>query len=183
MHIGSGAAPIAVALRVGMAMLAMAVSGCSAGDDSQQTAAVTNFTPPATRTPTPVAGQAQTTPLTAYVGKYPHDAVDGVDFFDRTEVAGGLLAVVDDARLRSLIRGRSGPQTPIFQRGRRIASWGCEAHNCGDHNWMVAIDPAGGTAQACYHDAGTMQDQSRWYADGAPVLRPGACPSEGGNDA
>ena len=149
MHIGSGAAPITLSLRAGMAMLAMAVSGCSAGDDSQQTAAVTNFTPPA----------------------------------NRTEVAGGLLAVVDDARLRSLIRGRSGPQTPIFQRGRRIASWGCEAHNCSDHNWMVAIDPAGGTAQACYHDAGTMRDQSRWYADGAPVLRPGACPSEGGNDA
>jgi hypothetical protein len=58
MHIGSGAAPITLSLRAGMAMLAMAVSGCSAGDDPQQTAAVANFTPPATRTPTPVAGQA-----------------------------------------------------------------------------------------------------------------------------
>jgi len=31
MHIGSGAAPITLSLRAGMAMLAMALSGCSAG--------------------------------------------------------------------------------------------------------------------------------------------------------
>ena len=126
-----------------------------------------------------MAGQAQTTPITAYVGKYPHDAVGGVDFFDRTDVANGLIDAVPDAALRTMIRGRSGPQTPIFQRGTQVAAWGCEAHNCGDHNWMLAIDAKSGKTEACYHDADTMRDQSRWYTGGASALRPGSCPSEG----
>ena len=155
------------------------LTGCGRSDDAVPDAAMVNYTPPAVRAPTPVAGQAQTTPITAYVGKYPHDAVGGVDFFDRTDVANGLIDAVPDAALRTMIRGRSGPQTPIFQRGTQVAAWGCEAHNCGDRNWMLAIDAKSGKTEACYHDADTMRDQSRWYAGGASTLRSGSCPSEG----
>ncbi|MEG3163534.1 hypothetical protein U1701_02890 [Sphingomonas sp. PB2P19] len=159
---------------------ALLLAGCGAAEKTPDTAvAASGFTPPAPQMPKPLPGQAQTTPLTAYVGKYPHDAVDGVGFYDRSEVANGLVAAVGDPALRERIRGRSGPENPIFQRGKQIAAWGCEAHNCGDHNWTVLIDPTRGKTQVCYHDTATMGTRSRWYADAAPVLRAGACPAEG----
>ena len=170
-------------MRRPMSMVAMTAAlmatGCSKSDDAGSATAMANYTPPAVRAPTPVAGQAQTTPITAYVGKYPHDAVGGVDFFDRTDVANALIDIGAEDRVRALVRGRSGPQTPIFQRGTQVASWGCEAHNCSDHNWMLSVEPKTGAAELCYHDADTMRDQSRWYTKGAAALRPGACPSEG----
>lgn len=174
-------------LTAALALAVPALSGCGSKTDTLENADIGNFTPPAVRAPTPVAGQAQTTPLTAYVGKYPHDAVGGVDFFDRTDVANALIDAVGDQKLRSLIRGRSGPETPIFLAGQRVGAWGCEAHNCGDHNWTLLVDPKG-KAEACHHDAATMGQRSAWYAGAAPVTRPGGCPSgegedEGGADA
>ncbi len=164
-------------LMLGTALL---LAGCSGGERAADTAvAASNFTPPATQLPKPLPGQAQITPLTAYVGKYPHDAVGGVDFYDRSDVANGLVAAVGDEAVRRRIRDRSGPETPIFQSGKRIAAWGCEAHNCADHNWTVLIDPAGGKTEVCYHDTAATGDRSRWYSGAAPTLRPGACPTEG----
>ena len=172
---------------VPIALAAFALTGCGKADDRAQADAVGNFTPPAMRAPKPMAGQAQTTPITAYVGKYPHDAVGGVDFFDRTEVANALIDAVGDDKVRTLIRTRDGPETPIFRRGPRVAAWGCEQHNCGDHNWMFAVaadasqpgDADARRPEACYHDADIMGDRSRWYGDGGPTFRPGSCPSEG----
>ncbi|MEG3084464.1 hypothetical protein U1707_12495 [Sphingomonas sp. PB2P12] len=170
---------IAVALFVTPLLL----GGCGKKDDAADGVAPNGFTPPQTRAPTPIPGQAQTTPITAYVGKYPHDAVDGVGFFDRTEVATGLVEAIGDAKMRETIRGRTGPATPIFtikrRDGMRIAAWGCEQHNCSDRNWTVLVDPKGSKTQVCYHDADTMGAQSEWYAGGAPQRRADPCPSEG----
>jgi hypothetical protein len=165
-------------MRLLMLGTALLLAGCS-GEKTDSAVAASNYTPPATQLPKPIAGQAQTTPLTAYVGKYPHDAVGGVDFYDRTDVANGLIAAVGDEKLRRLIRGRSGPETPIFARGKQVAAWGCEEHDCGDHNWTVLVDPDGGKTEVCYHNSETTGDRSRWYAGAAPSLRPGACPAQG----
>ncbi len=166
---------IAIALLSAPLML----GACSKKDDPNNTAAASGFTPPETRAPAPIPGQAQTTPITAYVGKYPHDALSGVDFYDRTDVATGLVNAVGDAKLREMIRGRSGPATPIFKVGTRVAAWGCEEHNCGDHNWAVLIEPKTGKTEVCHHEAATMGAQSDWYAGAAPVRRAAACPSQG----
>ena len=137
------------------------------------------FHPPETRPATPLPGQVQTTPLTAYVGHYPSDAVDGVGFFDRTEVATALNEAVIDPLVRRAIMNGRGPQTPIFASGTRVASWGCEAHDCGDHNWTLFVDPATKKGIACYHEA-AMGHRSHWYAGAAPVTKPGGCPSGDG---
>ncbi len=166
---------------------ALVLGACGKKEDAANAPAPSGFTPPETRAPTPIPGQAQTTPITAYVGKYPHDAVDGVGFFDRTEVATGLVRAVGDAKMRETIRGRSGPETPVFTitrggttgDGTRIAAWGCEQHNCSDRNWTVLVDPKGSKTEVCYHDADTMGAKSDWYAGGAPQRRDDACPSEG----
>jgi len=167
------------AIAVALLAAPLLVGGCGRNDDPTKTAAPSGFTPPETRAPAPIAGQAQTTPITAYVGKYPYDAVDGVDFFDRTDVATGLVNAVGDAKLREMIRGRSGRATPVFKMGDRVASWGCEEHNCGDHNWTVIVDPKRGKTQVCYHDAAKMGSQSDWYDGAAPARRAETCPSEG----
>jgi hypothetical protein len=162
-----------------MFAIPVALGGCSRKDDPSNMAAAEGFVPPTVRSPTPIPGQAQTTPITAYVGKYPHDAVGGVGFFDRTDVATGLVNAVGNAKLRATIRGRSGPETPVFKVGTRVVAWGCEEHNCGNHNWAVLVDPTSGKTEVCHHDAATMGVQSDWYAGAAPARRAATCPSEG----
>lgn len=150
------------------------LAACGSAEPPAANAAAA-FVPPATQRPDPVPGQAQTTPLTAYVGHYPDEPVDGVGFLDRTEVATALDGAVTDAKLRRAIIHNAGPRTPIFRAGARIATWGCEAHDCADRNWTLLVDPASGKGEVCVHDGATG---SRWYAGGPPVVRPGDCPSE-----
>ncbi len=157
---------------LGISLLA---AGCGDGSETPPNAAVADFEPPATQRPDPLPGQAQTTPLSAYLGRYPDEPVDGVGFFDRTEVATALDGAVTDPAVRRTIVRNTGPRTPIFRVGARIATWGCEAHECADRNWTLLIDPASGTGELCLHDGA---EGSRWYAGGPPVTRPGDCPSE-----
>lgn len=151
--------------------------GCGGPPDAKE-AAPAAFVPPATEAPDPVAGQRNMTPLTAYVGKHPRDAVEGVSFFDRTEVANALVDTVPDAGLRGLIIGREAVQTPIFRLGSRVAAHGCEPRNCADHHWTVLVAASGDVdaAAVCHHDAGTMGDASRWTTRRGGERRPGGCP-------
>ena len=160
-----------------MILIAFALAGCGGAPEADE-AAPAAFVPPVTQAPEPVAGQRNTTPLTAYVGKYPRDAVDGVSFFDRTDVANVLIETVPDGALRDLIIGREAVQTPIFRLGSRIAAHGCEPHNCDGRNWTVLIAADGNfdAAAVCHHDAETMGDTSRWTTRRGGQRRPGACP-------
>lgn len=167
-------------IRAPIALMALLLAGCGGSDSPDaNTLAAPQFVPPATEPPAPLAGQAQTTPLTTYVGHYPNEAVDGVGFFDRTEVANALIALVPEERSRRLIAGREATTTPIFRRGGLIAAHGCEAHNCGDHNWtvLVAANADADKATVCYHDAASMGGASRWTTRREAVQRPGDCPA------
>ena len=160
--------------------IAAALSACGQSNPADD-APPAGFKPPEMQRPAAIPGQANTTPLSAYVGHYPRDAVAGVNFFDRTEVARTLNRAVGDQNIRSLITKAQGPATPIFALpGGRVASWGCEAHNCGGHHWtvIVANDPEAG--RVCYHDEASMGGKSRWYAGGAGQPKAEACPSEAG---
>lgn len=137
-----------------------------------------NFVPPATRPPTPLPGQVQSTPLSNYVGHYPNDAVDGVGFFDRSEVANLVVDLVPEEGLRRTIVGREATTVPIARVGSRIAAHGCEAHNCADRNWTVLVAADGNLdgGSVCYHDAESMGDASRWSTRAGTERRPGTCP-------
>lgn len=135
------------------------------------------FVPPAVEAPAPIAGQAQTTPLSRYVGKYPGDAVDGVGFYDRTEVANALIAAVPEEKLRRTIVNRDATQTPIFARDGRIGAHGCQPHDCGDDNWTFLVLDNGSGGTACRHELADGKT-SRWYSGSAkPAIRPGDCPA------
>lgn len=154
------------------------LSACHQRDekDARANAAAAAFTPPPMQRPTPIAGQANVVPLTGYIGHYPRDAVNGVSFFDRSEVANALVAAVGDPKLRRMVVGRDGVTVPIFAHDGRIAAHGCEPHNCAAHNWTFLVTPNGASATLCLHDAAVMGDRSRWYDNDAPVLRAGNCP-------
>ena len=124
------------------------------------------------------AGGANHVDLSAYVGKYPPDAVNGVRFLEHPDVRGPVEAVLPSADIRRWIFGNTGPQTPIAARGTLIISHGCEAHNCSDRNWTVHIDQSDGSAQVCYFELQEMGQQSRWYTSQGSELRNEECPSE-----
>lgn len=162
---------------------ALLLAACGSGkraDTAADDSAAAAFVPPPTQPPKPLPGQEHSNPITAYVGKYPGDAVDGVGFYDRTEVARALIDAVGDEGIRRRFTMRDAVTVPIFRTADgRIAAHGCEPHNCGDHDWTFLVAPDGTKGAACYHDAATMGGSSRWYAAGAaPATRPGDCPQE-----
>lgn len=160
-------------------LAALALAGCGDGgtsEDADREAVAANFTPPTTARPTPLPGQEHGQPLTAYVGHYPADAVSGVTFYNRTEVADALNRAVGDQAVRRQIVATNAVTTPIVLTGGRLLAHGCEPHNCGDNNWTFLVTPDGEKAEACHHNADIMGNTSRWYRGAAPETRPGDCP-------
>lgn len=163
---------------IGIAAL-LAVAGCNqAGNGSTASptpqAAVSSPEPAPLATPSPTP----TVDLARYAGKYPFDKVGGMTFLANPAVVDAVDALVGDAHIRALVLGGDGPGTPIARRAGKLIAWGCETHNCGDHEWSVLIAPDGAGAQICYHDASTTGDRSRWYTGaGRADMRDGSCPS------
>ncbi len=162
-------------------LLLLAACGSGAKTDvAADNAAAAAFVPPPTQKPTPLPGQEHSNPLTAYVGRYPNDAVDGVGFYDRTEVSQALIDAVGEEKVRRRFTAREAVSVPIFRtRDGRIAAHGCEPHNCDGADWTFLLAPDGSRGEACYHDGERMGATSRWYAASRqPVSRPGDCPQE-----
>jgi hypothetical protein len=159
--------------------LVMLLAACGReADTARNEANAQGFVPPAPVAVKPMPGQASLTSLDAYIGHVPRDAVDGVMFFDRTDVATALVAAVKDEKVRREFREGDGDAKPIFERGKSVGIWACTAARCAGHNWAFFVDRDTGRGEACYHDAATMGATSRWYAGGIkPAVRAGACPS------
>ena len=138
------------------------------------------FHPPANaaQVPAPQPSPSAAADLARYIGHDPFDAIGGVRFLDQPVVTKAVTALVPDPMIRSLVLGGDGPGTPIVLQAGKLVAWGCETHNCGDHDWSILIASDGGGAQVCYHDAATMQGRARWYvAPGRSEMRDGDCPS------
>lgn len=115
--------------------------------------------------------------LNVYVDKYPFDKVGGVSFDDQPAVRAAVAKAVPDATIRDWIFNRSGPASPIAKRGDKIASWACQQHNCGSHQWAVLITPDASNAEVCYLADGASSPV--WYADGKKTARTDSCQVEG----
>ena len=114
--------------------------------------------------------------LLAYVGKYPFDDVAGVSWNAHPAVSSAVRGTVADAAVRRAIAATPGPAAPIELIDGKVSAWACQAHNCGDHQWRVTIDPESGTAEVCYHHESATPRQSRWYLAGSRAeLRDGNC--------
>jgi len=159
-------------------LIALLLLGACGGKAEGDPAAAnrTAFVPPPVVPAKALPGLAPDTPATAYIGHYPNDPVGGVLFFDRTDVSQALLDAVRDGTVRAQFRESRGPEKPIFARGERVAATGCTPEDCSGRSWTFLFDPATGTGEACYRDAATMGNSSRWLVHGTASTRAGPCP-------
>jgi hypothetical protein len=151
---------------------------------ANDTATPGNDMGPVTNDAAPIDNAADATPaepaLGDYVGHYPFDKVKGQSFLGDSKVLAAIHKTVTDKEVLDWVTNPdSGPSDVVYMKDGKIAAWSCQQHNCGDHNWTVLVDPAGTTAELCYHDSTKTGADSRWYAPGAsaPETRPGDCPS------
>lgn len=149
-------------------------------DPNSVDAAAGGTTPEAdveTASPAPADAGAAGVDLGAYAGKYPFDKVNDVAFFDQPVVKAAIAAAIPEKAVLGWVMGANGgPSAPIEVKNGKVASWACEQHNCGDHQWTVLIDPAGKAAEVCYQDAAALPGKTRWYRAGAaPETREGTC--------
>lgn len=119
-------------------------------------------------------------PLSKYVGTHPSTPIEGTRFLDEASVRNAVAANVSDDAVRKFVFGYNGPDAPIAAKDGKILAWGCERHNCGYHNWSIAITPDGTSAEVCYYRNADRPDAtSTWYlAGGKTEQRPGNCPSD-----
>jgi hypothetical protein len=118
--------------------------------------------------------------LSRFVGKHPSEAVDGMRFLDEPAVEAAVAATVADPKIRDFVFHYNGPDAPIVMKDGRVLAWGCERHNCGYHNWSVAITPDGSSAEVCfYHNDDSAGGPATWYLPASKTeKRPGNCPSD-----
>ncbi|WP_436805463.1 hypothetical protein [Sphingomonas sp. DT-51] len=142
----------------------------------QQPEQPANTHPAASPSPSPrvVASPAKT--LARYVGHYPTEAVEGGgSFLADPTVRDAVAAVVPDATVRARVLDTDVTATPIAEVNGRVLSYGCEPHNCGPHNWAVALSPDARAAAVCYYDE--EREVARWYPEGAGPNPAGGCSS------
>lgn len=128
--------------------------------------------------PTPTPSASATAPaadLSRYAGKYPLDDVGGASFLAEPAVQKLVAGVIEDPVIRARVLDRDVTATPIAEENGRLLSYGCEPHNCGPHNWTVAIRPDGSGGAVCYYDQDA--NLARWYPANAGTAPTDGCPS------
>ncbi|WP_411339862.1 hypothetical protein V6U71_18770 [Sphingopyxis sp. J-6] len=174
-----GAAVLTLAACDGSSPEKQAAAAPAGEAKEQPTSATPEIAAPAA--PAAAAPAAGAPDLAAYVGKYPFDKVDGIAFGDHPLVKAGIAATVKDARIRTAITTTQGPSAPIETIDGKIASWSCQQHKCGEHQWMVLVDPKTGATDVCYMNDPAMVDDARWFlANGKEEKRDGDCAAKKG---
>ncbi|MEH3099852.1 hypothetical protein [Sphingomonas adhaesiva] len=136
--------------------------------------------PAATPTPSPSASPGATASaavgaLTRYVGSYPSDTVGTSSFLSDPAVRAAVASAVPDPGIRERVLDAEATATPIALVEGRVLSYACEPHNCGPHNWAIAVTPDARTAAVCYYDQDAQE--ARWYPQSAGPNPEGGCPS------
>lgn len=128
------------------------IAGCGETQDRTPDRAASATATEAAPSPAPPSEQAAPD-LSAYVGKYPFDAVDGVVFIDHPVVRLALESSGAPAEALALARDRNQVVTPIFRSGPALVASGYDPRSGGSVNWNLAVTPDGEHAVVCYQDA------------------------------
>ncbi|PZO04247.1 MAG: hypothetical protein DCF29_10585 [Alphaproteobacteria bacterium] len=165
------------------ATLAVVATACTAAETEapQGAASVSEaaYSSAAAATPEPGSSQAAP-PLSAYVDKYPFDAVDGVTFIDHPLVRAAIERSGAPAEALEFLRNDNTVVVPIREVDGRLMSRGFEPAVGGDVNWGILISLDGQRGAVCY-STGVVPDVSGadWYIDGEKAFtRYEMCPSE-----
>lgn len=150
--------------------LGLSLAACQRASEPAPMPTTTTVSP----TPTPPARVAAD--LTRYIGEYPTEDNDaGPSFLRQPVVRSAVAQIVPDAAVRDLVLGSDVTATPIAVVEGKLLAFGCEPHNCGPHNWAIAIREDGTDPAVCYYD----QDRriARWYPENAARAPTNGCPS------
>lgn len=123
--------------------------------------------------------------LSAYIGKYPFDVVNGYSFFENPKVIAALDGAAGSGTADWVDNLDVG--TTITQQEDGLIASVCEAHNCANNNAALAISLDGRLIALCLYskegDLGTIPDQVHWiglsldrYID--PPEGGGGCPRD-----
>jgi len=147
---------------VAAAAFAVLASACTAAEsEAPATPAAESAASPAAA---PAAPAAQAAPaLSAYVGKYPFDEVNGVAFIDHPDVRRALEMSGAPAEALALARDRDQVVVPIFRTETALVATGYDPRTGGSINWNLAITPDGEHAVVCYQSEpiGYMYENGR----------------------
>jgi hypothetical protein len=125
-----------------------------------------------------IGAAAAPPPLSAYTGGYASNTVNGYSFWKNPIVRRATQgAVANPTIVKAFLAW--GVEDMVKDTAGASLAWGCEAHNCGDHNGTIVVVRPNGPAAVCYHDAGDGDQSARWYIGGKMISRDlGACPSD-----
>lgn len=130
-------------------------------------------------TTSPVSAQnGQPSSLSVYEGKYPADSSLPVSFLEHPLVVQAVEQTVPHTDIRRWLLNPAGPKTPIWIKQGRIHSWGCEAHNCGPHNWTISMKLDGSDPVICYYSQDIARNSTQWFLPGRTEWRLYPCPGE-----
>ena len=168
------------------AALAVAATACTAAETGAPRGAA-----PASEAASPAlaATSASSTtmqaapPLSAYIGKYPFDAVDGVMFVDHPLVRAAMERSGAPAEALDYLRNDDTMVVPIREMDGRLLSRGFEAASGGDVNWGMLISLDGSRGAVCYSTGVEKYTRGAdWYIDGEKAFTLfDMCPSEAGD--
>ena len=168
------------------AALAVVATACTAAETeaAKGAAPASEAASPAVAVPPSRSTTAQATPpLSAYVGKYPFDAVDGVTFVDHPLVRAAMESSGAPAEALEFLRNDNTIVVPIREVDGRLMSRGFEPASGGDVNWGVLISLDGQRGAVCYSTG--VEEYTRgadWYIDGAKAFTLfDMCPSDAGD--
>ncbi len=117
-------------------------------------------------------------PLSAYTGGYASNAVRGYSFWKNPIVRRTVLGAATNPTIVKAFLAW-GVEDMVKDTAGTSLAWGCEAHNCGDHNGTIVVVRPNGPGAVCYHDAGNGDQSARWYVGGSLFSKDlGACPSD-----
>jgi clan AA aspartic protease (TIGR02281 family) len=129
--------------------------------------------------------------ISAWVGKYPHDHVGRLTFFETPEIKFRIATILGpDAVSQMQVMGTV---VPIEQQGDWLIASGCYPHRCNEGDWIVAINLTNFDTLACvehvdsptarfgasgkqYRDLprGSRNPDSAYFKGGYPMV----CPAE-----
>jgi hypothetical protein len=147
---------------VAAAVFAVLASACTAAESEAPATPAAESA--ASLAAAPAASVTQTAPaLSAYVGKYPFDEVNGVAFIDHPDVRRALEMSGAPAEALALARDRDQVVVPIFRTETALVATGYDPRTGGSINWNLAITPDGEHAVVCYQSEpiGHMYENGR----------------------
>ena len=122
-------------------------------------------------------------PLTAYIGKYPFDEVQGVTFFQHPVVRAAIVASGVDRDIQRVLVFDDNVVGPITETKGRLLVHGYDPAGAGVVNWAILLVADRNKAAVCYSE-GIEKDVTGadWYFEGRVAFTLyDPCPSEEGD--